>query len=71
MQSEPNEKAQDTEETFSFLTETIKPKTKSRKKLLRQFVRMVIYGLVIGVFACCSFFALKPWAEGTFGGGSD
>lgn len=67
MQSEPNEKGQDTEETFSFLTETIKPKTKSRKKLLRQFVRMVIYGLVIGVFACCSFFALKPWAERVFG----
>lgn len=71
MQSEPNEKGQDTEETFSFLTETIKPKAKSRKKLLRQFVRMVIYGLVIGVFACCSFFALKPWAERTFGGESD
>lgn len=67
MQSEPNEKGQDTEETFSFLTETIKPKTKSRKKLLRQLVRMVIYGLVIGVFACCSFFALKPWAERVFG----
>lgn len=67
MQSEPNEKGQDTEETFSFLTETIKPKTKSRKKLLRQFARMVIYGLVIGVFACCSFFALKPWAERVFG----
>lgn len=67
MQCEPNEKGQDTEETFSFLTETIKPKTKSRKKLLRQFVRMVIYGLVIGVFACCSFFALKPWAERVFG----
>lgn len=71
MQSEPNEKAQDTEETFSFLTETIKPKTKSRKKLLPQAVRMAVYGLVIGVFACCSFFALKPWAERTFGGGSD
>lgn len=67
MQCEPNEKGQDTEETFSFLTETIKPKTKSRKKLLRQLVRMVIYGLVIGVFACCSFFALKPWAERVFG----
>lgn len=71
MQSEPNEKGQDTEETFSFLTETIKPKAKSRKKLLRQFVRMVIYGLVIGVFACCSFFALKPWAERVFGEESD
>ena len=71
MQSEPNEKGQDTEETFSFLTETIKPKTKSRKKLLRQLVRMVIYGLVIGVFACCSFFALKPWAERAFGEESD
>ena len=67
MQCEPNEKGQDTEETFSFLTETIKPKTKSRKKLLRQFARVVIYGLVIGVFACCSFFALKPWAERVFG----
>lgn len=55
------------EESFSFLKETIKPNTLSREKLLVQLVRMAIYGLVIGMFACCSFFAFKPWVEKTFG----
>ena len=31
-----------------------------------QLLRMAIYGVIIGMFACCSFFALKPWAEETF-----
>ena len=61
--TEPNNR----EESFSFLKETIKPETISREKLLMQFLRMAIYGLIIGLFACCSFFALKPWAEKTFG----
>lgn len=55
------------DESFSFLKETIKPKTVSREKLFVQFARMAVYGLIIGVFACCSFFVLKPWAEQTFG----
>lgn len=59
------------EESFSFLKETIKPETISREKLFMQFVRMAVYGLVIGLFACCSFFALKPWAERTFGADSE
>lgn len=51
------------EEEYSFLTETIKPKSISRGKLFAQLIRMAVYGLIIGFFACCSFFALKPWAE--------
>lgn len=54
------------EESFSFLQETIKPKPVSREKIFTQFIRIGIYGLIFGVFACCSFFALKPWAEDTF-----
>lgn len=61
-----NEKAPDTEESFSFLTETIKPKSTSREKMFMQFGRMAVCGLIIGIFACCGFFALKPWAERTF-----
>lgn len=70
MQSEQNSNPKP-EEEYSFLTETIKPKSISRRKLLAQLIRMVVYGLIIGFFACCSFFALKPWAEQKFGEGSE
>lgn len=66
MQSEQNSNPKP-EEEYSFLTETIKPKSISRKKLFVQLIRMAIYGVIIGIFACCGFFALKPWAERTFG----
>ncbi len=52
--------------SFSFLKETIKPKTVSREKIFMQLLRMAIYGVIIGMFACCSFYALKPWAEDMF-----
>ena len=51
------------EESYSFMKETIKS---SRKKNIMQFARMIFGGLLFGVFACCGFFALKPWAERTF-----
>ncbi|HJB83508.1 MAG TPA: S1C family serine protease [Candidatus Mediterraneibacter intestinavium] len=54
------------EERYSFLQETIKPEPISREKLLRQFVRIAVYGVILGVFACLGFFALRPWAEGWF-----
>lgn len=53
-------------DSFSFLKETIKPKTISREKIFMQLLRMAIYGVIIGMFACCSFYALKPWAEEVF-----
>lgn len=70
----PNHKDQDQgpdhgpDEEYSFLQETIKPKPISREKLLKEFVRIAIYGVVLGVFACLAFFALKPWAERIFQG---
>lgn len=67
MQSEQDSKPKP-EEEYSFLTETIKPKSISREKMVAQLIRMAVYGLIIGFFACCSFYALKPWAEQTFGG---
>ena len=56
------------DEEYSFLQETIKPKPISREKLLKEFVRIAIYGVILGVFACLAFFALKPWAEHIFRG---
>lgn len=56
------------EEKFSFLQETIKPKTVTRKKIVTQLARVGIYGLVFGAFACIGFFALKPWARSSFKG---
>lgn len=65
MQNEQNSNPKP-EGEYSFLTETIKPKSISRGKLAAQLIRMAVYGLIIGFFACCSFFALKPWAEQMF-----
>ena len=59
-------KNQEKTEEFSFLQETVKTKKKSRKRMLTQYIRMILYGIIFGIFACCSFFALKPWAERTF-----
>lgn len=57
-----------TEEQFSFLQETIKPKPVTRRKILMQLVRVGIYGLIFGTFACLGFFAFKPWVQGKFQG---
>ncbi len=51
------------EESYSFMKETIKS---SRKKDFLQITKMAFGGLLFGIFACCGFFALKPWAERTF-----
>ena len=70
MQTEQNSNPKP-EEEYSFLTETIKPKSINRDKLFAQLIRMAVYGLLIGFFACVGFFALKPWAERTFGGNEE
>ncbi|HAX53290.1 S1C family serine protease [Muricomes intestini] len=54
------------EEKFSFIQETIKPKPVTRRKILTQLARIVIYGLIFGAFACLGFFALKPWVQNRF-----
>lgn len=53
-------------ENFSFLQETVKTKKKSGKSRVMQYMRNILYGIIFGIFACCSFFALKPWAEEIF-----
>lgn len=62
------QKEEPKEEQFSFLQETIKPKPVTRRKILTQLVRVGIYGLIFGTFACLGFFALKPWAQSQFQG---
>lgn len=56
------------EKKYSFLQETIKPKPISRQQFVRQLVRIAIYGLILGAFACLGFFALKPWMQNMFRG---
>lgn len=53
-------------ESFSFLQETIKPKPPTRDQILMQVLKMAVYGLIIGMSACCGFYALKPWAQRAF-----
>ncbi|WP_178006709.1 S1C family serine protease [Mediterraneibacter sp.] len=66
-QKNPSEDSAE-EQNYSFLQETIKVKPTSRESLIKQFVRIAIYGLILGVFACLGFFALKPWIQEWFGG---
>ena len=58
----------DREEKYSFLQETIKTKPISREKLIKQLIRIAVYGVLLGGFACLGFFALKPWAQSWFRG---
>ena len=51
-----------------FLHETIKKEHVSRKSFRNQVLRVVLYGIIFGVFACFSFFAIRPWVEGMFQG---
>lgn len=72
--SMPNDKDRDLspeedseEKKYSFLQETIKPKPISREQFAKQIARLAVYGVVLGVFACLGFFALKPWVDDQFG----
>lgn len=69
----PNEKDQNQskdevpeEKKYSFLQETIKPKPISRQQLIGEIGRVAVYGVILGLFACVGFFALKPWAQNWF-----
>lgn len=73
--SMPNEKDRDLspeegsdEKKYSFLQETIKPKPISREQFVKQLARFAVYGVILGVFACLGFFALKPWIQDRFRG---
>ncbi len=56
------------EKKYSFLQETIKPKPISRRQLAKQLIRIAVYGVILGVFACLGFFALRPWVQDWFRG---
>ena len=56
----PEEEAE--EKKYSFLQEKIKGKQGSRETLIKQFIRIAIYGLILGMFA------LKPWMQQWFAG---
>lgn len=71
----PNDKDRDLspdegseEKKYSFLRETIKPRPISREQLGKQFVRIAVYGVILGAFACLGFFALKPLMQNWFRG---
>ena len=49
-----------------FLHETIKKEHVSRKSFRNQVLRVILYGIIFGVFACFSFFGIRPWVEGMF-----
>ena len=49
-----------------FLHETIKNERIGRKSFKYQVLRVILYGIIFGAFACFSFFAVRPWVEGFF-----
>lgn len=52
---------------YSFLQETIKDEAGSVKTLRKKIFRSILCGIVFGVIACFTFFALKPWVKGIYG----
>ena len=63
----PEEEAE--EKKYSFLQEKIKGKQGSRETLIKQFIRIAIYGLILGMFACLGFFATgNRWMQQWFAG---
>ena len=47
------------EDSFSFLQETIKPEPITGKQVRKQLLKLAVYGIVVGAFACLGFYALK------------
>ena len=54
------------EQEYSFLQETIKDETISKKKVKKDIFRMAGLGLVFGLVASLSFSAFKPWMDELF-----
>ena len=56
------------EDSFSFLQETIKPEPITGKQVRKQLLKLAVYGIVVGAFACLGFYALNPWVQNLFPG---
>ena len=52
------------EDSFSFLQETIKPEPITGKQVRKQLLKLAVYGIVVGAFACLGFYALNGWVKG-------
>lgn len=53
-------------EEYSFMQEIIKDEQLNPRKIAVKVCRWAGIGIIFGVAACISFFALKPWAEDVF-----
>lgn len=49
-------------EEYPFLQEVIKDEAESGKKFRRDLLKMAGFGIVFGIVACVSFYAVRPWA---------
>lgn len=58
-------------EEYSFMQETIKDDAGSRKKTKNLILKYIGLGLIFGLAASLSFYALKPWVETRFPGNSE
>ena len=54
------------QEEYSFLEEQIKEEAPSKKKVLSFAFRIACAGILFGIAAGISFYAVKPWAENAF-----
>ncbi len=64
----PEKEQTNQEEEYSFLQEVIKDEKSDRRKVKRGLLYLSGMGVVLGIAACLSFYAMKPWAESRFGG---
>lgn len=54
------------QEEYSFLEEQIKENAPSKKKVISFAFRLICAGILFGLAAGISFYAVKPWAEDAF-----
>ncbi len=62
-QKEPAGNQADQKEDYSFMQEVIKDEPGSRQRRRKDIVRMIGFGIIIGVVACLTFCLLRPWME--------
>lgn len=64
----PKKEQTNQEEEYSFLQEVIKDEKIDRRKAKRGLLYLIGMGTVLGLAACFSFYAVKPWVESRFEG---
>lgn len=62
-QFQDDDEKKEEKESYSFLKETIKKPPIDKRVATIKILKVAGLGLIFGLMACVSFFAVKPWAS--------